>query len=204
MCGDGTVGAATDGRGGPVGGVTAETAVRAALGAAVAPLTVREVVAMTGIRRDAVGRVLRLGERSGWALRERGDACRGIGDRWSVAADHDASSGGLVEAGQLGSAGVGGARAKMKAAAPPVRELDGEVVRPGDVLPPRRLARGELQELVLRILQDRAPLPFGVVALARLAGGRSQGAVADACERLVKQDLVLMTFDGGRRYAARE
>lgn len=203
MCGDVAATAAGDGRRAAVGGAVAGADVRAALGAASAPLTVREIAALTGMRRDAVGRVLRLGERSGWACRERGDGRQGIGDEWSVVMGHEETLRGPAADGRPGLA-AGGTRARMKAAAPPVRGTEEEAPRRSDAQPPRRLARGELQALVLRTLRDQAPQPLGVVALARLAGGRSQGAVADACERLVKQDLIQMTFDGGRRYAARE
>lgn len=197
MCGDVAATAAGDGRRAAVGGAVAGTAVRAALGTASAPLTVREIAALTGMRRDAVGRILRLGERSGWACRERGDMRQGVGDSWSAAADDSED---VAEFDRS-------ARAKMKAAPGSVHaalDLSRAAAGRKGEQPPTRLARGELQGLVLAILRERAPQSFSVVVLARLTGGRSQGAVADACERLVRQDDVLMTFDGGRRYAARD
>jgi hypothetical protein len=103
----------------------------------------------------------------------------------------------------------GGARAKMKASSAVRAGADGWCVRSGTVgssavEPPRRLARGELQALILQILREDSPESLGVVALSRRAGGRSQGAVADACERLVRQGQAVMVYDNARRYAAVE
>lgn len=183
------------GYGAPLGVSAAET-VRGTLAGSPGAWTVRDIAAVTGMRRDSVGRVLRLGERAGWARRERDDARRGIGDNWSIAASHEECLIGR----DVGSS----PRAKMKAAPAPAREIETAGLCCIGAQPPRRLARGELQELVLCLLRDRAPQSFGVVALARLAGGRSQGAVADACERLVKHGLVQVAYESGRRYAARE
>lgn len=58
--------------------------------------------------------------------------------------------------------------------------------------------------MVLQILRDCVPEQLSVVALARRAGGRSQGAVAGACERLVDQGQVVMIYGNARQYAAVE
>lgn len=175
------------------------------------PVTVRELAACTGVRRDSVGRALRMLERAGRAWRERGDTRRGIADRWSAASTAAsmvdvASAGEVLDAGSRRSSGV---RAKMKAASVLQTNADGGLVRSCKtgstaVEPPRRLARGELQALILQILREDASESLGVVALSRRAGGRSQGAVADACERLVKQGQAVMTYNNARHYAAVE
>lgn len=191
----------------PAGGAVAG-AVWCALSRSARPMTVRELAACVEVRRDSVGRALRMFERAGWARRERGDARCGIADAWSVAATAASM---LDPAGADLGAGCGGrrgARAKMKAASSRRRGADG-LVMPVQaeslaVDPPRRLAKGELQAMVLQILRDCVPEPLGVVALARRTGGRSQGAVADACERLVDQGQAVMIYGTARQYAAVE
>jgi hypothetical protein len=157
-------------------------------------VTVRELAVLAGVRRDSVGRVLRSLERAGWVWRERGDGRRGIGDTWSATA-LDLHNESLRPY----------SSAKMKAASKPtvrdgVHATCCAVGQAGN--PPRRLAKGELQELVLEILRDKAPESVGVVALARMAGGRSQGAVADACERLVGLGMAVMVYKNARQYMA--
>lgn len=194
----------------PVGGAVSGM-VWLALTQSARPMTVRELAACAELRRDSVGRALRMFEHAGWVRRERGDVRRGIGDAWSLAAmalpllDPLGADGGP----DPGSVTRQHARAKMKAASAPARGVDGRcvLVSHEDSVPggsPRRLARGELQALVLRILRDCAPEPLGVVALARRAGGRSQGAVADACGRLVDQGQAVMVYKNARQYAAIE
>lgn len=192
--------------GGPVAG-----AVWAALMGAGCPATVRELAASAGLRRDSVGRALRAFERGGRVCRERGDTRCGVPDRWSAVSTAEsvlevAVSGEVCDATSRHSLG---ARAKMTAASVSRAGAEGRfagsgTARGASVDPPRRLARGELQAMVLQILRDCVPEQLSVVALARRAGGRSQGAVAGACERLVDQGQVVMIYGNARQYAAVE
>lgn len=184
-------------------------AVWSALAASGGPVTVRELAVFAGVRRDSVGRALRSFERAGWACREHGDVRRGIGDTWCIAAQ-DGDCVDLVSGDEVLGLRSGRFRprslAKMKAASRPASGVDwpaascGSMDRGGN--PPRKLAKGELQGLVLNILRDSAPESVGVVALARMAGGRSQGAVADACERLVGLGQAVMVYKNARQYMA--
>jgi hypothetical protein len=50
-----------------------------------------------------------------------------------------------------------------------------------------RLAAGELEEQVHELLLARPEEEFSTLQLARMLGGRSQGAVVNACKRLVSK-----------------
>jgi hypothetical protein len=65
-----------------------------------------------------------------------------------------------------------------------------------------RLAGGQLQEQVRGLLEEKAPASLGPVELARLLGGRSQGAVSNACRRLVDLGLAVCTCEAPLRYSA--
>lgn len=183
-----------------------------ALRAAGHPVTVRELAAATGVRRDSVARVLRMLERVDRASREHGDGRRGIGDLWSVgmtSADCDAVRSDEEVAGRMAGGRGPGARAAMRAARAPSRAGTEEGNRrcptcgTGEQAP-RRLAKGELEELLLRTLRARRGESFGVVALSRMSGGHSQGAVANACERLTRRGALRMIYGRGREYSAVE
>lgn len=181
-----------------------------ALGASGNPMTVRELAAATGVRRDSVARALRMLEHDDQACRERGDVRRGIGDLWRVktaSVDHDEGRPAEEVAGLLAVVQWPGARAAMRTACVPARGSGGDQIQAcprcgcGEQAP-RRLAKGELEELLVRTLQARVGESFGVVALARMTGGHSQGAVANACERLARRGTVQMIYKRSREYTA--
>lgn len=85
----------------------------------------------------------------------------------------------------------------------PVAEADLPLLpRPGALLKPPRLAKGELEARVLATLRERHPEEFGPLGLSRQIGGYSSGAVANALERLCKRGQVLLTCQAPKRYAA--
>lgn len=213
----GVVGAAV-GRGGPVpdgraGAVPDGAVVRGvwAVCAGGRPVTAREVADMLGIRRESVNRALRQLERVGRARRERGDARTSTPDLWSPASErrdadlsehapeartaHHASP---ASADTSSGFPVSAQQARMRAASstPPVG--------PGTYreFAPRRLAAGELQEQVHELLLSRLGEALTPLQLARALGGRSQGAVANACKRLVAQGEAVCTCQAPMRFAA--
>jgi hypothetical protein len=69
-------------------------------------------------------------------------------------------------------------------------------------LAPRRLAAGELQEQVHELLLSRPGEEFSPLRLARVLGGRSQGAVVNACKRLAAKGEAVCTREAPLRFAA--
>jgi hypothetical protein len=67
---------------------------------------------------------------------------------------------------------------------------------------PPRLAAGELQEQVHELLLSRPGEEFSPLGLARTLGGRSQGAVVNACRRLVALGDAVCTCPAPLRFAA--
>ena len=76
------------------------------------------------------------------------------------------------------------------------------VVRFGPVTGNRRLAKGELRDMVLTALQDHYPAEFGPTGLAKLLGGYSNGAITNALAKLAAQHLIVLTCQAPKRYAA--
>jgi hypothetical protein len=68
--------------------------------------------------------------------------------------------------------------------------------------PAARLGKGELRGQVLAVLRDHAGEDLGPAGIAKHLPGRSQGAIANACDRLVKDGLAELTSDKPRRYTA--
>jgi DNA-binding MarR family transcriptional regulator len=64
-----------------------------------------------------------------------------------------------------------------------------------------RLGKGELRGQVLAVLRDHAGAELGPTQIAKHLAGRSQGAIANACDRLVKDGLAQLASDKPRRYA---
>jgi hypothetical protein len=71
-----------------------------------------------------------------------------------------------------------------------------------DTAPAARLGKGELRGQVLAVLRDHAGEELGPARIAKHLPGRSQGAIANACDRLVKDGLAQLTGDKPRRYTA--
>jgi hypothetical protein len=71
-----------------------------------------------------------------------------------------------------------------------------------DAAPAARLGKGELRGHVLTVLRDHAGEELGPTRIAKHLPGRSQGAIANACDRLVKDGLAQLTSDKPRRYTA--
>jgi hypothetical protein len=96
--------------------------------------------------------------------------------------------------------------ADQVASAPPDTAPDpadsSTLVRFGPVTGNRRLAKGELQQMVLTALQDHYPTEFGPTGLAKLLGGYSNGAITNALTKLAAQHLIVQTQLAPRRYAA--
>lgn len=67
-------------------------------------------------------------------------------------------------------------------------------------LPP--LASGQLRKAVEQHLYAYPGLAFTCWELARVLGGRSHGAVANACRRLVADGKAVQTSTGPRRFRA--
>jgi hypothetical protein len=78
----------------------------------------------------------------------------------------------------------------------------GTVVRFGPVTGNRRLAKGELRDMVLTALQHHYPAEFGPTGLAKLLGGYSNGAITNALAKLAAQHLIVLTCQAPKRYAA--
>lgn len=191
---------------GPVG-----RAVLDALCGAVEPVTVRDVAVRAGARRDSVGRVLGRLERAGWAARVRGDVRAGVPDAWFATVEARAAwKATLDDSSSLDLRSKRTARMAAAPSAPPPIEApyicqrgsQGSGARQPEESGPVRLAGGQLQEQVRGLLEEKAPASLGPVELARLLGGRSQGAVANACRRLVDLGLAVCTCEAPLRYAA--
>lgn len=72
----------------------------------------------------------------------------------------------------------------------------------GEVTAGRRMRKGELRELVLAALRDADGQPLGPAELSKRLHGRSQGAIANACDKLVADGLAVLTSEKPRRFAA--
>jgi hypothetical protein len=68
--------------------------------------------------------------------------------------------------------------------------------------PAARLGKGELRGQVLAVLRGHAGEDLGPSQIAKDLPGRSQGAIANACDRLVKDGHAQLTSDKPRRYTA--
>lgn len=156
-------------------------------------MTVREIARLVGAGRESIGRVLTQLEAAGWVARERGDAKAAAPDYWSV------------------TAGARTAWLDSAAEAEPIEASNVELVCSSSEEPfPKSLPTleplpaGHLQQLVLEFLEQSPDQEFGPVGLARVLGGRSQGAVANACERLVAASLAIRSCEAPRRYQAND
>lgn len=202
---------APDGRAGGVPGGAVVRSVWAALWAAGRPMTAREVADALGTRRESANRALGQLERAGWARRERGDAKAGTPDLWCPVAgsreedltEHAPQAGTMrptlpVPDATYSRFPARARQARMRAASsmPPAA--------PGTYREraPQRLAAGELQEQVLELLMSRPGEPLGPLHVARALGGRSQGAVVNACKRLVAKGEAVCTCQAPLRFAA--
>lgn len=191
--------------GGPVG-----RGVWAVLCASGSPLTVRQVAALLGTRRESAGRVLGQLEQAGWARRERGEVKAGVPDAWYAQSGPreqwlaqprpDARLDEILKAsaeGRRTDDSCGQPRMRAVGSAPPcVPGTSGEVAGP------RRLAPGELRAQVLGLLRSRAPQELSPVQVARMLGGRSQGAVMNACKWLVANGEARCSCQAPLRYTA--
>lgn len=65
-----------------------------------------------------------------------------------------------------------------------------------------KLRRGELPVLVLAVLRQHPGRGMGPTEIGRLLNGRSEGAVASACDRLVHDGLAELTEEKPRRFTA--
>lgn len=206
---------ATVGRGGPApvraGGVPGGAVVRgvwAALCEAERPVTAREIANLLGTRRESANRALCQLERAGWARRERGDARTSTPDLWSPVlesqkidlAGQDPQAGRMAAATEatLPASPVSVRRARMRAACSTPPSAPETCLE----LAPRRLVAGELQEQVYELLQSRSGGEFSPLQLARALGGRSQGAVVNACKRLVAKGEAVCTCQAPLRFMA--
>ena len=79
---------------------------------------------------------------------------------------------------------------------------DAEAGGTGGVTAGKRMRKGELRELVLAALRDADGQPLGPTELSKRLDGRSQGAIANACDKLVADGLAVLTSDRPRRFAA--
>lgn len=191
--------------GGPVG-----RGVWAVLCASGSPLTARQIAALLGTRRESAGRALGELEGAGWAQRERGEMQAGIPDAWSARPEpreqwltrnetHARVNGIPEAAAQACRMAVSQGNPRMRAAAstPPSAPET-----PAEAAGPQRLASGELRKQVLGLLRSRAPQELGPVQVARLLGGRSQGAVMNACKWLVANGEARCCCQAPLRYTA--
>jgi hypothetical protein len=171
---------------GPVG-----RAVWAVLCATDGPITVRDIARLVGAGRESTGRVLTQLEIAGWAARERGDTKAAAPDYWSAAT-------------QARAAWLDGAAGFKPTEASDVELMfsSGEEPFPEPLPTLEPLPAGHLQQLVLELLQHSPDHEFGPVRLAHMLGGRSQGAVANACERLTAAGLAVRSCEAPRRYQA--
>ncbi|HEY7224663.1 MAG TPA: hypothetical protein VH561_13890 [Micromonosporaceae bacterium] len=71
-----------------------------------------------------------------------------------------------------------------------------------DSEPAVRMRKGALRDLVLAALRDAAGQPLGPTELSHRLGGRSQGAIANACDALVATGHAVLTSERPRRFAA--
>jgi hypothetical protein len=196
--------------GGPVA-----VALWAALGAADAPVTARQLADAVGTRRESANRFLLQLERVGWARRERGDVKEGVPDVWSPTATTLEARSASPEAGPR-SADVaepeaeqpgGGYQPDLRKSARRARmRVAGSTppLAPGVVSygAPLRLAAGELEEQVHELLLARPGEEFSTLRLARMLGGRSLGAVANACKRLVAKGEAACSCQAPLRFTA--
>lgn len=210
----GRYGAAPDGWPGGVSGGPVAWGVWAALCAAGCPATARQIADAVGTRRESANRALGQLERAGWARRERGDAKASIPDLWSptveahgasVAASKstaDPSFSAEAEADEEEApraiSALRARRTRMHAASstPPA---DRRGFRCAALA---RLAAGELEEQVHELLLARPAEEFSTLQLARMLGGRSQGAVANACKRLVSKGEAVCSCQAPLRFTS--
>ncbi|WP_157436516.1 helix-turn-helix domain-containing protein [Actinospica robiniae] len=208
------------GRGGPApngwpGGVSGGPVSRgvwAVLCAAESAVTARQLANAVGTGRESANRVLGQLERAGWARRERGDVKTSTPDLWSPVPEAYETSLATLEPRR-----EPGAAAKLQTAEPsmPTPPPSRQSARmhaasstppasPGprrDAAPPR-LAAGGLQELVLELLRSRPEEELSPLQLARMLGGRSQGAVVNACKRLAAKGEALCSCQAPLRFTA--
>lgn len=208
------------GRGGPgpdgwPGGVSGGPVARgvwAALYAADSPVTARQLANAVGTGRESANRVLGQLERAGWARREHGDTRVSMPDLWSAVPGAGEKSPATLE-----PRTQPGITSEPQEAAPPFERSSSSTrlarmcaasstppaahVSRGDTAPPR-LAAGELQELVLELLQSRPTQELSPLQLARMLGGRSQGAVVNACKRLAAKGEALCSCQAPLRFTA--
>lgn len=204
-------GPAPDGWPGGVPGGAVARGVWAALCAAESPVTARQVAMAVGTRRESANRALCQLERADWARRERGDAKAGVPDLWSpVPKAHEAC---FVTHEPRAERGVVQPEAAQLTAPPPTTSVRSARMRTASSTPPAspetsreialpRLAAGELQEQVRELLVSRPEEEFSPLQLARALGGRSQGAVVNACKRLAANGDALCTCQAPLRFTA--
>ena len=108
-----------------------------------------------------------------------GGSARGFGARVNTAADRRGSS-------ARADATTDDAGHRTDVAAP-----DGQ-----------RLRKGALRDLVLAALRDAGGQSLGPTELSRRLGGKSQGAIANACDALVATGDAVLTSERPRRFAA--
>jgi len=77
-----------------------------------------------------------------------------------------------------------------------------DTTTPPDGQTPVRMRKGALRDLVLAALRDADGQPLGPTELSRRLGGRSQGAIANACDALVANGHAVLTSERPRRFAA--
>jgi hypothetical protein len=196
--------------GGPVA-----AALWAALGAADAPVTARQLADAVGTRRESANRFLLQLERVGWAQRERGDMKAGVPDVWSPTATTLEARSASPEAGprsadvaepQAEQPGGGYQPALKKSARRARMRVAGSTPPPAPGVvsygAPLRLAAGELEEQVHELLLAQPGEEFSTLRLARMLGGRSQGAVANACKRLVAKGEAACSCQAPLRFTA--
>jgi hypothetical protein len=63
------------------------------------------------------------------------------------------------------------------------------------------MAKGQLRDLVLTVLRENGRA-MGPTQIAKKLPGRSHGAIANACDRLVERGHAMMTSEKPRRYTA--
>jgi hypothetical protein len=88
-----------------------------------------------------------------------------------------------------------------EATAQPAANSDAGTAPAGEAAAKPRMGKGQLRELVLTVLRaDGGEL--GPTQIARKLHGRSQGAISNACDRLVEHGHAVLSSEKPRRYTA--
>jgi hypothetical protein len=171
--------------------------------------TTADLAIAAKISRSAAAKTLAALEVAGRALRTPGarEGARLLPDRWQPA-----EAGDLLELGMERVPGVPATRVSVDetqreealstgvdVATGTEAAAEGEPAVEETAAGEKRLGAGKLREMVLAHLRDHDDQDFSPSAMGKVMQ-RSSGAIANACEKLISEQLITQTSDKPRRY----